>query len=131
MNWFCCAVTLHAFSIYALQNSSFLLLFYFLLSFILYQRYGCVTHSKAHNLPRASFLCLQHFCSSDPVIKCSVRKSCLLSIVSSDFSVFLCVFHNISMPCNCCTSLCICCLLDAVTCGLRNYVCSSSSVHAL
>lgn len=88
-----------------------------------------MTHSKTHNLPRASFLCLQRFCSSDPVIKCSIRKSCALSIVSSDFSVFLCAFYNIiSMPCNCYTSLCVCCLLDAVTCGLRNYVCSSSSV---
>jgi hypothetical protein len=88
-----------------------------------------VTHSKFHNLPRASFLCLQHFCFSDPVIKCSLGRLCVLSIVSSDFSVSLCVFQNIiSMPFNCYTSLCICCLLDAFTYGLRNYVCSSSSV---
>ena len=91
-----------------------------------------MAHSKAQNLPRASFLCLQQFFISDPLIKCSLGKLCVLSIVSSDFSVFLCVFrYIISMPCNCYTSLCICCLLDASTCGLRNYVCSSSSVFTM
>jgi len=87
------------------------------------------THSKTHNLPGAFVLCPQHFCFFDPVIKCSLGKSRVLSIASCDFSVFLCVFLNIiSMPFNCCTLLCICCLLDTFTCGLRNYVCSSSSV---
>lgn len=87
------------------------------------------THSKTYNMPGAFVLCQQHFCFFDPVIKCSLGKSCVVSIASSDFSLFLCVFYNIiSMPFNCYTLLCICCLLDAFTRGLRNYVCSSSSV---
>jgi hypothetical protein len=69
VNWFCSAKVLHALTI-CFAYSFCSLLFNFLLSFILYWGYGCVTHSKTYNLPGASFFCLQHFCFSDPVIKC-------------------------------------------------------------